>query len=100
MTKDYLAMIADIDTEKSHESYEINELHEINRNPLVTPASILASSRYSSLTRGGLRDALMLAAHRRGVSCTAEDALLCIAVSLGAGIIVGPDDDGLYRVAH
>ena len=95
MAKDYLAMIADIG-ESDSTSYEKDELRVIS--PPITPAAILAASRYGSLTRGGLRDALMDAAHRAGMPCSQEDALLCIYASLEAGIIVGPDADGFYHV--
>ena len=89
MAKDYLAMIADIGVD-----YEKNELNEIS--PLVIPAAILAASRYGCLTRGALRDALVLAAQRSGMPCSPEDALLCIDVAIEAGIIL--DVDGLYHV--
>ena len=92
MAKDYLAMIADI----GKSDYEKDELRVIS--PAVTPTAILAASRYGSLSRGGLRDALVVAAHRAGMPCSQEDALLCIYASLEAGIIVGPDADGLYHV--
>jgi hypothetical protein len=58
----------------------------------VTPLSVLRSSRYGSLTRGGLRDALWL---RTGLSW--EDADLLVGAYLEAGIIV-EGEDGLLRV--
>jgi hypothetical protein len=98
MGKDYLAMIADIGKSDSA-SYETNELHELSppvvHHP-VTPRAILERSRFGSLTRGALRDALIIAAGLRGWQCSAEAALLCIDVAAEAGLIVGPDSDGLF----
>lgn len=99
MEKDYLAMIADIE-ESPSSTYERNEIDEksprVVHHP-VTPAALLERSRYGSLTRGGLRDALILAARERGWPCSDEDALLCIDASAELGIIV-LGGDGLYRV--
>lgn len=87
MAKDYLTMIADI-----QERFIDNETNEIRGKSLVTPASILAASRYGSLTRGGLRDAFRFA-----TGCSWSEALICIDVAVEARIIV-IDEDGLYRV--
>ena len=97
VARDYLAMIADIgETQETIQRYEKNELHEISRRP-VTPAAILAVSLHGSLTRGGLRDALVIAARHVGMPCSEEDALLCIDVAVEAGIIV-EGGDGLCQV--
>ena len=68
--------------------YERNESDE--KTP-STPLAILGASQHGSLTRGALRDALVI---RTG--CSLADAELVIGVNEEAGIIVC-DEDGLYR---
>jgi len=86
----YLEMIADIGISESPS--HVIDAKRVRSPPLITPASILASSRYGLLTRGGLRDAFRFA-----TGCSVEDAYLCIDVAVEAGIVI-VDEHGHYRV--
>ncbi len=69
------------------------ELLHMLRHP-STPRAVLLCSRYGCLTRGGLRDALVIQC-----GATREEAELVIGVAEELGQIC-KDEEGLYRVVH
>jgi hypothetical protein len=75
-------------------------IHEIKEHKPVlletlrfssTPKAVLSKSKYGCLTKGGLRDALVIQ-----TGCRRAEAEFAIDLAIEIGNIIGPDDDGLY----